>query len=251
MKVMIAIWFGIAAAAAFSAVSQPGDDDRRVLLEERRAFLAARIAEIDAELSGKVPPGTFAVLGEWREAREGRPVRAIREGMPERKPALDDETRDRLLDELAQSDPELAQRIRDTVRTRGGAHSPVFGRLSELSELRLRDPQAFAVRRDEIRAGLDVLRHSDALRELLSASADASQIDAAMERLRAAVTAAFDAKGAVLRIEIEGTEQHVTNMKAKLAGAEANRSQIIEQHFDRLVERIRRASRKQAASEGD
>lgn len=230
---------------AASASGQPLDAERKALLEERRALLLARLAEFDAEIRGDVPPGTVQVVGGGRMpggvAGDRPPPRAGDLPRGPREP-IDEATRERMLAELAESDPELADRIRAMTRSRRGAASPVFGRLRELAELRDRDPEAFTLRRTEIKMGLDVLRLSAELRDLFSSGADEAAIEAASDRLRGAVAAGFDAKSAVLESEIDRTEQKLVGMRTKLDSARANRSEIIESHFSKLLQRIERAT---------
>ncbi len=228
------------------AVSGQPADERRELLEQRRAILAERLAEIDAELSGEVPPGTVRMIGGGRgPGRDMPPPAHGADGAPprdSRREMLDPETRELLLTRLAEVDPELAGRIREMAAARRESPGPVFGRLRELVELRERDPEGFEIRRVEMRAGLEVLRHAGQLRDLLTADADSDEIDSAERALRQAVENGFDAKGAVLRYEIARTTERLGDMQRRLDDAEAGRNSIIEEHFQRLLRRIQAAA---------
>ncbi|MEL7483700.1 MAG: hypothetical protein AAFN41_05025 [Planctomycetota bacterium] len=235
LRIALVVCWSLACSA------QPDSGNRRQALQERRDLLAARLAEIDAELDGEVPAGTVRLLGRGdRLAGERGPMGFG--GMQRGAAPLDEDEREALLDDLAENDPQLAESIREIMRERRGAPAPVLGRLRELSMLRERDPEGFALRRQEIRTGLEVLRRANELRDALRSGASEAETDAAVAGLRSAVASAFDARGKVLRREIERTTQQVSEMRAKLERAESDRDAVIDLQFTRLLNRIRTAA---------
>lgn len=248
MRLMLAI----AACMSVGLTSgQPDDADRREMLESRRELLAERIAQIDAELRGEAPAGSVRIFGQPDEGRFDRPPPDEDGGRGRRERRggdFDPESRERVLRALAEKHPELADRVRRSVEHGSGRSGPVFGRLQEMIELRDADPEAFEARRGEIEAGLDVLRLAGELKSAIRDGTDEQQIAAVSANLREAVERGFDAKGAVLRLEIERQQSRLDEMQQRLAHAETNRSEIIAAHFDRLLKRVRAAAEREAKS---
>ncbi|MEO1534325.1 MAG: hypothetical protein AAFS11_02015 [Planctomycetota bacterium] len=233
--------FALVMCWSLTCSAQPEADDRRRALEERRELLEARLLEIEAELSGDVPAGTVRLFGRG-DRFAGERIPPGFGGMQRDSTLLDENEREALLDDLAETDPQLAESIREIMRERRGFPAPMLGRLRDLSVLRERDPKGFSLRRQEIRAGLEVLRRANALRDVIRSGASEPAKDAAAEALREAVASGFDARSDVLRREIERTTKQVSGMRAKLDQAESNRDAIIEQQFTKLVSRIRAAA---------
>ncbi|MEM1072666.1 MAG: hypothetical protein AAGH71_07590 [Planctomycetota bacterium] len=247
-----AVWMGTQAAAA-----QTVEDTRRAALEERRELLASRLAEIDAELAGDVPPGTVRLFGRGGlDAMRPSPTQlgdrggeAARGGPRDRGGFVDAETRSEMLAALETTDPELAALIRDALQKRDGGGLPVFGRLREMNDLRGRDPEAFAARRQEIRAGLQILKVAGSLRDAIAEQADTAVVDQIIAELRAAISNGFDAKRDVLRVEIERVEERAEGMRRRFDQAESKRSSLIEEHTERVLDRIRKSARRDKGGE--
>ncbi len=245
-----ALWAGLIGLTALSGVGQPLDAERRGALEQRRDLLAARLAEIEAELAGDVPEGTVRLFGAGQAAGDERGVPVLRDRRRDGRMIVDPDTREQLVAELEKNDPELAAFIREAMNRRGGGSLPVFGRLREMLELRDTDPEAFEARRAEVRAGLRVLRVSGALRDLIAADGAEEDIERITFELRTAVAEGFDAKRAVLRLEIDRGEQRAAEMRQRLQNADTNRSSLIDEHLNRLLERIRSAATRRGSTGG-
>lgn len=242
MRLVVAAAALVGSSATISLVAQPESSARRAALESRRELLAARLAEIDAELAGELPSGTVRLFGPGgagasRQADPFMPER--RDGFRDRGRLLDAETRERMLTQLDDRDPELATLIRQAIEARGDSNLPVFGRIREMDDLREKDPEAFAARRDEILAGLGILRLASTLRNDIASDADAERIERVTTELRGAIASGFDAKREVLRIEIERSQHRTDDLIQRFERAESKRSELIEEHTDRLLRRIR------------
>lgn len=242
---------------AVPAVAQPDtgrdagpDAERTRLLEDRRSIIAERLAEIDAELAGDVPPGTVRLFGVADRPGGGRmpslaPLDGRRGELGEHsqprpgRGASDPADREAMLERLAEIDPDLAETLRAASARGNRAGGPVFSRLRTLLELRDRDREAFDVRRAELRAGVEVLRKAGGLRDLVQTGASQAEIDQAEGRLRDAIAVGFDAKAAVLRHEIERTTSRLDDMQRKLDETVSRRESIIAEHAARLLERVR------------
>lgn len=245
--------------AAVLASGQPESDTRREMLEARRDVLASRLAEIEAELSGEVPPGTVSLFAMRDSAQNGRPGQALPERPGRREGqgrdwrsdapwAIEPQARDQILAELEATDPDFAARVREEADRREGGRLPVFRRLRGMSELRERDPEAFAARREEILAGLRILRAAREVRRAVQNGTDTGEADEITNRLRTAVAGGFDAKRAVLQLEINRGKQRTAVLQQRFDRAEAERETLIDEHTERLLDRIRSSPHAESTS---
>ena len=113
-------------------------------------------------------------------------------------------------------------------------------RLRKLVDLRERSPEQYEARLLELSAGMQIAK---AARELgmIIADADASEADqdTASENLRAAISAAFDAKSAVAKQELADVQAKLDALTQEIADAEEQRQARIDRQFEAILSKIK------------
>ena len=224
-------------------MSEPAEgasDRRRERLERQLVWLAQRQEAIRAEIQ------------RLDEGGEADPMLPPMPGDERREPPPSpEEARAGIERVMADMDPEVARRIRQTLdeAERHGEQGPshraasrIMPKLAELARLRDRDPEMYQAKREEFRAGFAIMR---AARDVLEQT-DPAETEVALRR---AIEAGLDAQTRVTRLELERLEQRVTEIREKLAEAERDREGLVSRRVAGLLERIRRGGPRETPSE--
>jgi hypothetical protein len=225
--------------SAGPAWAQPGVSRERLewqlrLLDQRRAKVVAQLEQLDAQQDPQRDGPLDA------DERGGHPAAGDEPEMGEQP--------ERILMQLEAVDPELARRLRlwhEPGVELGHGPGPgdqgpplrrILPRLMELRDLREHDPELFEASRRELRTGIDIMIAAREVRD--ARGKPQAETDAAVQRLRAAIAEAFDAKRDGARLEITRLEAQLEQTRRRVAEAESNREGTIDEHLAKALRRL-------------
>lgn len=155
-------------------------------------------------------------------AEERRRVRAF---IAERSPEINAK-----IDELAGANPRAAERLVDGL----GA------RLKALEGVRERDPAEFAVRVDELKNTIEIMRLSRLVIEAQRKKAPEDEIAKSKSALREVVDRQFDVRVALQRRQIDAVRKRLERLQGELDGAANARDKTVDEKMELLLRAMER-----------
>ncbi len=173
--------------------------------------------------------------GEVRDRVEGR--RGGR-GMA---PALSPEREQHVLDLLGEVNPEVHERLTKLREERPEmarrALSEVGARIHRLDEIRDRDPEAFELRKREMRLGADIATTLREIANMEPESATAAELVAARAKLGDLVSEQFELRLEMKEREIVHIQARLEKVQAELSEQASTRTKLVNERVDELVRR--------------
>jgi hypothetical protein len=112
-------------------------------------------------------------------------------------------------------------------------------RLRKLVELRDRDPEKYEIHLQEMRAGMQIAKAARSLGVTMAESESEEEIEAAKQKLRAAISEAFDARAAMALHELAAVQDKLNDLTEEIANAETQRQDRIEMQFEAILRKVK------------
>ncbi|MDX2132510.1 MAG: hypothetical protein SFY69_10720 [Planctomycetota bacterium] len=150
---------------------------------------------------------------------------------------LTPESRTRVLKFLGEVMPQFAKRLEQYREVDPEAADRFLGRiaprLQDAARLRNSDPTLFALRVDEVRAGVEVI---EAIREVRRAQSAGEDLKAPTARLRETMVAQNEARSKLMAHEITVLEKRIESMKGELRQRDTDAAERIDDVVRRVLE---------------
>lgn len=137
------------------------------------------------------------------------------------------------LEEAEKSDPRRAERM---VRR-------MMPRLGEMIRMEDRDPVFVELRVEEMRVGLRIIERMRALRGLVETGADNEKITAMKNEIRDLLARQYDLRDKLDAHRLEKMKADLEAGKARLEKRRAERDKLLDEHMQRVLDRMKRGDR--------
>ncbi len=134
------------------------------------------------------------------------------------------------LKEAAERDPKRAERM---IRR-------MMPRIAEMIRREKDDPEYVRLRVEEMRVGMRIIERMRALRGMVEQGADPEAIEAAKREIRELLGRQFDLRDKLDEHRLERMRRDYERGKARLAQRRADRDRMLDEHMQRVLERLNR-----------